>query len=267
MIVDLRLSKIIGNICHKASEAIMHYYTRDADDWDIEIKSDNSPVTLADKASNNIICTSLRTHFPSIPIISEEELDPKVVAKYPKGWYWIVDPLDGTREFIKSNGEFAINIALVRNGKPQFGMIWLPITSEGYVALLNLGIYHITIQYNESQLTPFGIKKSTQKKLKVLTSISHIDKSTSQHLSELPEHTKVSVGASLKYVYLLLNKAHYYPRMSKLKIWDTIAGHFLVQTAGGRIVNADNHGPIDYVDHNLWTPPFKVYAPNVAYEF
>jgi 3'(2'), 5'-bisphosphate nucleotidase len=257
---NIDIDKIIA-IAKEAGNAIMVIY---AQDFSVELKGDNSPLTLADKTANGIIVNALKTLHPEIPIISEEmKLLP---YEERKGWntYWLVDPLDGTKEFIKKNGEFTVNIALMSDGQPVLGVVYAPAKNKMWYGKKGDGSFLV----NED-----GTKVSLQKgknwrelqKLKVVASRSHLDESTLKFVEDLKSEGKevdfVSSGSSLKFCLVAEGKADVYPRFAPTMEWDTAAGQAVVEIAGGIVLNWNTKERLQYNKENLLNPFFIVEFP------
>lgn len=235
--------------------------------FDIEIKSDNSPVTLADKkASDKII--ELLSHF-NIPILSEEgeHLDYSIRKNWQK--LWVVDPLDGTKEFVKRNGEFTVNIALVEDGTPTLGVIYSPVYKDVYFAAKSVGAFKI----NRHDFIPFVEQIETiknedlfrvAKKLPlpnskqnyvVVASRSHMSSETYYHIENLKLHHKeveiVTTGSSIKMCLVAEGTANEYPRFGPTMEWDTAAGHAILKEAGCVLTDCTTHREMQYNKKNL----------------
>ena len=206
-----------------------------------KLKKDKSPVTKADLAANRIICTGLKNIFPKIEIISEEN-DNSNLKK--KDTYWLVDPLDGTKEFIKKNGEFTVNIALIKNKKPVYGLIYMPVTQEMYFTK-NKSSYYSKINSKGQLLTKTKIKTKKRNKNVLVLSRSHI--SDKKKLSEMKDfmfkkfkaNKIIQSGSSIKLCYIAHGKANIYPRIGTTMEWDIAAGDAILRNAGGTIKTLD----------------------------
>lgn len=256
------LLRLSVNAAIKAGEEILRIYNTD---FDVETKSDNTPVTSADKASGE--CIALALSASGIPVISEES----DLADYPvrREWnkVWIVDPLDGTKEYIKRNGEFAVNIALVENGKPTVGIIYVPVNKEIYFAALGLGSYKITQHDLISELTrkniadnlfEFGRRLPLQKPPKsytVVASRSHLSREVNERINYLKNLYGpidiISVGSSIKQCWVAEGKAHEYPRFGTTMEWDTAAGQCILEQAGSCLVDYETGEPMIYNKQNM----------------
>ncbi|MBP6659130.1 MAG: 3'(2'),5'-bisphosphate nucleotidase CysQ [Chitinophagales bacterium] len=254
------IDKII-EIAINAGNAILEIYKQD---FTVELKSDDSPLTLADKTANEIIINGLKTINNSIPIISEE--NKLIDFSERKNWTkcWIVDPLDGTKEFIKKNGEFTVNIALVEYGIPVLGVVHVPAQNITYYAEKNKGSYKIengnSTQLKIRRLAEDGV-------LKIVGSRSHQTPELLAYVEQ--QKTKfanvefVAAGSSLKFCLLAEGKADVYPRLGPTMEWDTCAGQIVAKEAGAEVLRFDNNEPLLYNRENLLNPFFIVKNPEL----
>ncbi len=254
------IDKII-EIAINAGNAILEIYKQD---FTVELKSDDSPLTLADKTANEIIINGLKTINNSIPIISEE--NKLIDFSERKNWTkcWIVDPLDGTKEFIKKNGEFTVNIALVEYGIPVLGVVHVPAQNITYYAEKNKGSYKIengnSTQLKIRRLAEDGV-------LKIVGSRSHQTPELLAYVEQ--QKTKfanvefVAAGSSLKFCLLAEGKADVYPRLGPTMEWDTCAGQIVATEAGAEVLRFDNNEPLLYNRENLLNPFFIVKNPEL----
>lgn len=246
----------LEEIAVAAGKAILSVY---AQDFDVEIKSDKSPVTEADMKAHTVIVERLRELTPDIPILSEES------AAIPFGerrhWqrYWLVDPLDGTKEFIKRNGEFTVNIALIENGEPIVGVVHAPVTGTSYLGSVAGGAFRK--QGNSTQA--IHVQSSAPSVKRVVGSRSHQGKEVMEYLARLGAHEIVSMGSSLKLCLVAEGVADIYPRLGPTSEWDTAAGHAIVLAAGGHVVEAATGNPLRYNQKDsLLNPYFLVFGDN-----
>jgi 3'(2'), 5'-bisphosphate nucleotidase len=223
----------IIEIAKKAGEKILTIYN--SSDFEIEIKDDNSPLTKADKASHNIIASELETLYPDIPVLSEEGKE--IPFEQRKKWnsFWLIDPLDGTKEFIKRNGEFTVNIALIKNGKPELGVIYVPVTDDLYYGDTINGSYKIDSKGEKKKLQ-VSDKKATEE-LNVVQSRSHSGEEENDFYSNYTIVDRISKGSSLKICLIAEGEAELYFRGGPTWEWDTGAGHAILLGAGGHFVN------------------------------
>jgi 3'(2'), 5'-bisphosphate nucleotidase len=242
----------IENIAREAGVAILAVY---ACDFMVEHKADQSPLTEADKAANRIITNTLSQLTPDIPILSEEAVE-HFDSPNPQGQYWLVDPLDGTKEFIKKNGEFTVNIALIENGKPILGVVYAPALDLLYAAEKGQGAFKVDERGQRSRLQAVVHKPGTP--WKVVGSRSHADASLTAWLAQLDDYELVPMGSSLKFCLVAEGRADIYPRLGPTSLWDTAAGQCVVEQAGGQVVQI-NGQPLGYADttHRL-NPHFIV---------
>lgn len=225
-------------ISKEAGKAILEVYNTD---FDYEIKKDLSPLTKADTLSNNIICKRLKALTPEIPILSEENSDIPFSVRSQWSQYWLVDPLDGTKEFINRNGEFTTNIALVRDNKPIFGVINIPVENQIYWGAKGLGSYVID---NDKEPRKIQVNTRNNKKIRILTSRSHAV-NENLILKKLENYEIVRAGSSLKFCLIASGIADIYPRFGPTSEWDIAAGHAILESAGGFIVDM-NKKQIEY---------------------
>ncbi len=224
-------------IAISAGKEILSVYER-AGDIEVEIKDDSSPLTEADRRAHELIVEELQQFSPSIPILSEES-DKSAFAER-KNWsqFWIVDPLDGTKEFIKRNGEFTVNIALVNNGVPELGIVHVPVTGTNYLGKLGTGAWKIGTSGEFDEISASKLN-SASGPVRVVASRSHrgelVDKLIAIMEAELGQCEVVSMGSSLKICLLAEGKADIYPRLAPTSEWDTAAAHAVLNAAGGEI--------------------------------
>lgn len=250
----------------KAGEQILEVYNND---FEVEFKGDNSPLTLADKKSHDVIAAYLsKTDYP---VLSEE--GKTITFKERKEWkaFWIVDPLDGTKEFIKRNGEFTVNIALIENNIPILGVIYIPVQESLYFANIHLGSYKINNIISTSDLNSLSEYFSKGEKLPlnnhnetftIVGSKSHMTTETEEFIQELEKiHGKIEVmskGSSLKICMVAEGKANIYPRFAPTMEWDVAAGHAIAKYAGKNIYIAKTNTELMYNTETLLNPWFIV---------
>lgn len=243
-------------IARDAGQAILKIY--DAG-FDIEEKEDKSPLTDADLASHNLIVQRLGELTPDIPILSEESA--KLPFEERAGWetYWLVDPLDGTREFIKRNGEFTVNIALIHQHRSIIGVINVPVLDVDYYAWQGGGCYKVE---HKGEARAISVKKLDGGKLTVAGSRSHGSEMMQNYMAKLGDVDMLSMGSSLKFCLVAEGRADLYPRLGLTSEWDTAAAHCIVEQAGGYITRTDMT-PLEYnTKDSLLNPFFFVYGDN-----
>lgn len=256
MIADKIELKLIEQIARKAGAAIMEIYKTE---FSVEMKENKSPLTEADKISNKIILEELNLLYPSIPFISEETK--AIEYNERKNWSccWLIDPIDGTKEFIKKNGEFTVNIALVENGKPIIGVVFAPALNKMWSAKIGEGSFKI--YENAERVKLFrGVDYKSLAKVRVIGSRSHMNFETETFIEQLKKEGKeidfVSAGSSLKFCLLAQGSADVYPRYAPTMEWDTAAGHAVLEIAGGTVNEAGTMKPLLYNKENLLNPYF-----------
>ncbi len=202
-----------------------------------EFKSDDSPLTLADKASHQVIVSALQQLYPAIPVLSEEGKHTSYETR--KSWqtFWMVDPLDGTKEFIKRNGEFTVNIALIENNRTILGVIYAPVTQLLYFGSVGNGAFR---QIFGQQAESIQVNHKKQN-LVAAGSRSHADPAEAEVLSRFDIANSISIGSSLKFCLIAEGKADIYYRHGPTMEWDTAAGQAIVEAAGGKVVDIDGN--------------------------
>ena len=258
MKVSTEIIPALAAIVQEAHQEILAIYDREAD-IEVAFKSDESPLTAADRAANAVICAGLSVLPEIYPIISEEN---KLIAfderkNYP--FYWLVDPLDGTKEFIRRNGEFTVNIALIHEGRPVLGVVGVPVSGEIFWAKKGEGAYRRAASGQEQRITaaPFTL---TETNLKVVASRSHLNEATAAYIEQLKDPQLVSRGSSLKLLALAMGEAHLYPRLAPTMEWDTGAAQIILEEAGGKVCRFSDHQPLAYNKEDLTNPSFIAYA-------
>jgi 3'(2'), 5'-bisphosphate nucleotidase len=249
----------------EAGKAILDIYH--SDDFQVEIKGDNSPLTKADLASHNVIMSHLKT--TGIPVLSEE--GKAIPYNERKDWskLWIVDPIDGTKEFIKRNGEFTVNIALIENQKTVIGVIYVPVLGNLYFSTSDSGAYKITVNledYSVDTLISQASKLPLERKdttFTVVASRSHMSPETETYVSEMREKhgavNLISKGSSLKLCMVAEGQADCYPRFAPTMEWDTAAGQAICEHSGFKVINWSTKKQMLYNRENLLNSWFLVF--------
>ncbi len=226
MLNTIDLEKVVA-IAQEAGDAIMEIYNRD---FQIDYKEDKSPLTEADTKSNEIICEALKKYYPEIPLLSEENKEVSYETRKDWEYYWCIDPIDGTKEFIKKNGEFTVNIALIHYAVPVLGVVYAPALDEMYKAKQGEGAF------KNQQRLPITTNTTPEKTLSVVASKSHLSAETQNFIDDLAKGTKkikqVSKGSSLKLVMVAEGSADIYPRLAPTMEWDTAAADAIVRESG-----------------------------------
>jgi 3'(2'), 5'-bisphosphate nucleotidase len=256
------LTYVMRRLSLEAGAKIMEIYA--ADDFDVKVKSDESPVTAADEAADALISAGLRDAFPDVLLVTEEQA---ATHRASADTFLIVDPLDGTKEFIQRRGDFTVNIALVEQGVPTRGVVYAPargrmfftdaegksVEETGALALDKMG-----------PLTPLSVSNPNNSALLVVASKSHRDQATDDYINRYAVKDMKSAGSSLKFCLVATGEADLYPRLGRTMEWDTAAGHAVLKGAGGDVVRFDDHTPLAYGKDGFANPFFIAYAPGVA---
>jgi len=250
MLEKIALEDIV-RIAQEAGDAIIQIYTKD---FSIEYKDDKSPLTEADTKSNEIICDALEKLYPNIPIMSEENKQTDYEERKEWEYYWCIDPIDGTKEFIKKNDEFTVNIALIHKNTPVLGVVYAPAIDEMYKAKKGEGAF------KNNQKLPLQTNPNPKEKLYVVASKSHLSPETQEFIDNLEtkEIEQVSKGSSLKLCMVAEGKADIYPRLAPTMEWDTAAADAVVREAGKMTYQFENNKPMVYNKENLLNPWFVV---------
>ncbi len=250
--------EIIKDAARKAGEVILEVYAKD---FAVEFKGDSSPLTEADQRANTVILDILAESYPDIPVISEETKALPYAIR--KGWKrcWLVDPLDGTKEFIRKNGEFTVNVALIEDGAPVLGVVFQPVTGTLYAAQAGKGSWREdpegapVLLWNEKHYT-------TEKRVTVVASRSHLTPEVETFVELLRVGGKdvefLSSGSSLKLCLVAEGKATVYPRFGPTMEWDTAAADAIVREAGKSVLRHDTGEPLEYNKEDLLNPWFIV---------
>jgi len=236
----------------------------ESDDFDVRAKSDNSPVTAADEAADAIIASGLRAAFPDTLLITEEQA---ATHSQTSSSFLIVDPLDGTKEFVQRRGDFTVNIAYVENGIPVRGVVYAPAKKRLFYtdafgnSVEELGVHDLT------QMGPthkISVSKPDNDALVVVASKSHRDQATDDYIRKYSVKDMRSAGSSLKFCLVATGEADIYPRVGRTMEWDTAAGHAVLNGAGGKVIRFDDHKTLTYGKDGYANPFFIAYAPGVT---
>lgn len=248
-----QLVEVVKEIAQQAGAVIMDVYNNEAD-FGVEHKADDSPLTKADKAANTVIVEALEQLAFQAPIISEENKMVAYETRKNYDYFWMVDPVDGTKEFIKRNGEFTVNIALVHKTKVVLGVVYVPVSQELYWATKGNGAYKaLGEQVEQLAVAQFSMQDPA---LKVVTSRSHLNEETQAFVDQLHQPILVSKGSSLKFLLIASGEAHLYPRLAPTMEWDTAAAQIIVEEAGGKVLQAGTEKAVIYNKENLLNPHF-----------
>ena len=252
--IDLNnLVKDINKIAIAAGDAILTIYDASGD-IEYSKKDDNSPLTKADGAANTVICAGLEALEVVYPILSEENREIPYAERKNFDRFWVVDPLDGTKEFIKRNGEFTVNIALVEDGRPILGVVYTPVTKELFYAVKGSGAF-LSLNGETKKIKVNDFSK-TDTGLRLVCSRSHLNEETQNFVDQYNEPALVSKGSSLKFMILAQGDADIYPRLAPTMEWDTCAAQIVLEEAGGQVINNETKQPLSYNKENLLNPHF-----------
>lgn len=248
----------IIQIAKDAGKAILEIYSKD---FEVLEKEDASPLTEADQKSNQVILDGLEELYPDIPFISEESKETAYDDRRSWAKFWLIDPLDGTKEFVKKNGEFTVNIALVENGEPVLGVVYIPVQDKVFFAEKGKGAFSMVGNNNPEKLhNPYHY--SDKEHVVVVASRSHLSQEVLDFVENLKASGKkvdfLSAGSSLKFCLVADGKADVYPRLGPTMEWDTGAAHAVVLEAGKQVNRHDTGEPLKYNKENLLNPWFIV---------
>ncbi len=242
------------DIARRAGDAIMDIYEQD---FDVFEKADQSPLTSADLASHRVIIDGLKAITPDWPILSEESADIDFEQRRQWSRYWLVDPLDGTKEFIKRNGEFTVNIALIDHHRPLLGVVYVPVKNTLYCGHHDSGAFR---QHADHPQQAIRVRPLPGGPVTVVGSRSHASPRVQAYLDALGPHELTSMGSSLKFCLIAEGSADLYPRLGPTSEWDTAAAQAVVEAAGGRVTETDGR-PLQYNRKaSLLNPEFLVFA-------
>lgn len=244
----------VRTIAHEAGQVILRFYN---DGIDVATKVDGSPVTQADQAAEAVIVPALHHLLPGVPVVAEEAMSAGHKPDISGGRFWLVDPLDGTKEFISRNGEFTVNIALIENGVPVLGVVYAPATGDMYAAAGPGTAVHCAEGRHDH---PIAVRNPPPDGLTVVASRSHGNGSVlDDFLGKYTVKDRVSCGSSLKFCTVASGKADLYPRFGPTSEWDTAAGHAVLIGAGGRVEQSDG-SPLVYGKDDILNPHFVAYG-------
>ena len=245
----------------EAGAEIMRIY--EADDFDVKIKSDASPVTEADELADALIAAGLRDAFPDIALVTAEQ---SASHSLQADRFLIVDPLDGTKEFINRRGDFTVNIALVENGIPTRGVVYAPAQGRVFCTQADGTSVEETGALSAEKagsVSAIRVGSPDNGAVMVVASKSHRDQATDDYISKYAVKDMKSAGSSLKFCLVAAGEADLYPRLGRTMEWDTAAGHAVLSGAGGRVVRFDDHSTLTYGKPGYDNPFFIAYAPGI----
>jgi 3'(2'), 5'-bisphosphate nucleotidase len=252
----MELLPAIRSIAIEAGKAVLEHYGSDSP---IERKADNSPLTLADKDSDLLITRALAELTPDIPIVSEESADSESVRREAGDWLWLVDPLDGTKEFVKQTGEFTVNIGLIHRSRPVLGVIHVPVSGTDYFGIQSTETTAAWVQYRGEDTKTIKTRQANLDQLTIVASRDHAGPVVEAFLEGLAGAEVTSMGSSLKFCLVAEGKADFYPRVVPTMQWDTAAAQAIVEAAGGRITQLDGR-PLEYHADQLRNPSILTFG-------
>lgn len=257
-----RLEQVMRTLALEAGDKIMEIYN--SPEFEVKTKSDASPVTAADEAADALISAGLRAAFPEVALVTEEQ-----AASHSQSvdTFLIVDPLDGTKEFINRRGEFTVNIAYVREGVPLRGVVYAPAIGRlFYTRADGTAVEEIGPEFDKASVgeqRPMSVSMPDNRALMVVASKSHRDQATDDYIGQYSVQDMTSAGSSLKFCLVASGEADLYPRLGRTMEWDTAAGDAVLRGAGGEMIRFDDHAPFAYGKPGFANPFFIAYAPGV----
>jgi len=256
------LIPVIRRLALEAGDKIMQVYN--GPDFAVRSKSDASPVTEADEAADAIISAGLRAVFPNVVLITEEQADSHALTA---STFLIVDPLDGTKEFVQRRGDFTVNIAYVENGVPMRGVVYAPAQARLFYTLadgVSVEETGVLSKTKTGPVTRLAVSSPDNTALMVVASKSHRDAATDDYIAKYAVKDMKSAGSSLKFCLIATGEADLYPRLGRTMEWDTAAGDAVLRGAGGHVVRFEDHTPLTYGKPGWDNPFFIAYAPGVG---
>lgn len=241
------LDKLL-EIADTAGEKVMAIYQTD---FEVETKEDNSPITAADIASHHVIVDGLKALTPDIPILSEESANAPWEERRNWGRFWLVDPIDGTKDFTNRTGEFTVNIALIENGEPVMGVVTAPALNEAYWGIKGQGAWKREADGSTRKLQVVNPPEA----IRTVASKNHLNQETRDFIDQLGNHELVQAGSSLKFCRIAEGQADIYPRLGPTCEWDTGAAHAVLVAAGGKVTQLDGT-PLAYGKEDVLNPYF-----------
>ncbi len=247
-------------ISQEAGSKILSVY--ESDQFEIELKSDQSPITRADRLSNDLIVKGLKESFPKIPLLSEESAMIAYSERSKWDEYWLIDPLDGTKEFINRSGDFTVNIALVRGGCPVLGIVYVPLTGEIFYGAKRQGAFTVK---KGGKAEPISVRSANEKNLVAFVSRTHPGKETQSLKEVCPSIHVQPMGSSLKFCKVAEGLGDIYLRLKPTMEWDSAAAQAVVEAAGGKVLQL-NSRPLEYNKEDLLNPSFVVVGSDLDWQ-
>ncbi|MEM9900334.1 MAG: 3'(2'),5'-bisphosphate nucleotidase CysQ [Pseudomonadota bacterium] len=257
-----RLIPVLRNLAIEAGETIMEIYR--SDDFEVRAKSDESPVTAADEAADALISSGLAAAFPDIPLVTEEQAGSHATRAET---FLVVDPLDGTKEFVQRRGDFTVNIALIEGGVPTRGIVYAPAKERLFYTGADGQSVEETGPHRPAapgETARLRVRTPDNAALRIVASKSHRDQATDDYIARYRVAEMTSAGSSLKFCLVAAGEADLYPRLGRTMEWDTAAADAVLRGAGGRMVRFDNHAAFTYGKPGYENPFFIAYAPGVV---
>jgi len=256
-----KLVEVMRRLSLEAGDRIMEIYN--SDDFEVKVKSDESPVTVADEAADALISAGLQAAFPDVALVTEEQAASHAESATT---FLIVDPLDGTKEFINRRGDFTVNIAYVEDGVPTRGVVYAPAKGRMFFTQADGSSVEEAGEFAKDSmgaLRPIRVSDPDNAALMVVASKSHRDQATDEYIAKYAVKDMKSAGSSLKFCLIATGEADLYPRVGRTMEWDTAAGHAVLHGAGGKVVRFDDHAPLTYGKDGFANPFFIAYSPAV----
>lgn len=257
----VKLAATLRQLAIEGGRAIMEVYGQD--DFAVETKADDSPVTAADLAADRVISAGLRAAFPTVPLVTEEQVASHGVTARS---FMIVDPLDGTKEFVNRRGDFTVNIAYVEDGVPVRGVVYAPARGRLFLTDAEGNSFEESGDFDidlPGETRAISVSVPDNDALMVVASKSHRDQATDDYIGKYAVKDSRSAGSSLKFCLVATGEADIYPRLGRTMEWDTAAGDAVLRGAGGHVVDFDTHQPLKYGKEGFANPFFIAYAPGV----
>ena len=254
------LHQAVVEISKEAGQKILEIYADETAFAQVDMKADDSPLTLADQAAHQHIAQRLAELTPNIPVLSEEGKD--IPYEERKSWtqFWLVDPLDGTKEFIKRNGEFTVNIALIENGEATFGVVHVPVQDASFYGGKKVGAAWVIRGNNAPEKLSVSSFSLQDQGLRLVVSRSHMSPEVQAYVQQFSSPELVSMGSSLKFMCLAEATADVYPRLAPTMEWDTGAAQAILEAAGGTVIDQDTQLPLRYNKVVLRNPHFIAFG-------
>ena len=254
---DARMTDTLTRLAREAGQAIMAVYDRP--DFAVSTKADASPVTEADLAADRIIVAGLEAAWPGIPVVTEERAESHDLGI--GATHFLVDPLDGTKEFVNRRGDFTVNIALIEEGRPVAGVVFAPAVGRLFRTQAGGGAVEVLA---DGRAVPLAVADADNAALRVVASKSHRDAATDAYIARYAVGAFKSAGSSLKFCLLAAGEADLYPRLGRTMEWDTAAADAVLRAAGGQVVTFEGRKPLDYGKIDRANPFFIAYGRGVA---